>query len=97
LSSAQSTVFKVGDLAFRRVGIDGKKFSAPVRVIEIASGPDGTFPFMDLTIEHLTDVDLGEWGQIAVGAQTTEHDFNLQKANILEVMAAVEKANEKQR
>ncbi len=98
LATSQTTIFKVGDLAFRRVGNDGKKFSAPVRIVEIASGPDDSFPFMDLTIEHLTCVDLGEWGHgvIQAGARAIDHDFNLQKGNVLEVMAAIEKSNEKQ-
>ena len=87
---------KVGDLAFRRM--ESKEFSAPVRVIKVLSG-HMSGPLQEVEVEHLThyewDLGGGAVGTAEVGAVASVMGAQLKKANIVEVMAAIEKSNEK--
>lgn len=87
---------EVGDLAFRRM--ESKEFSAPVRVIKVLNG-HMSGPLQEVEVEHLThyEWELGDGavGTAEVGATARVMALQLKKSNIVEVMAAVEKSNEK--
>ncbi len=92
--------FEVGDLALRRMDLPaGEEFVAPVRVVEVLKGWLSG-PLQQVVVEHVVDFvwDLagGVIGAAELGAKATVYGRDLKKVNVVELMAAIERANEKQ-